>query len=763
MRKKPFIILQWKFWASFLLIYFIPFMILGGLLYFNAVVQLRHQIEAATLDRLDLARNEFERTMNRLESLSVHISSDPELTPYYARLQAYRSDGTIGALRKFKAYNPLIEDILLYYQGDHNLYTTNGLSSFQTLATYSYVFPSSKAGDFQGMLDQMEGPMIMPINMANTPQGDRPRLLAYMLPLPFNSLLYYGSIVFVLDQKKLTEMFDQTLGEFKGHLMIYDENDHVIAAKSNLEHFISEDIVSKMSTFKENGIHESLIRNERYSFSVVRSDKLGWSIVAAMPKDQFLSRVIDMRSFILVVSVFLLFIGAGISMLLSRKFYRPISRLLDQIKEHFSSPAQDMVNEIQYIQETWMVTHRQNQKLNLQVEHQFRYVRDQFLYQLIRGKHPDLELWKSIRSEAKESPFLQGERFFVALLSLDIPADRPVPSGEMEKVSEWLVEISLPHIRAYGLELVERFTYAIMACVMEPALPPRDIQKELADAIRTRMRERYRIQAFIGLGNLYSDINRMNSSFIEASVASDYRMIAGNEGVIYFEDVGHFEDQNQLWLPAAEHLRFIQSLKQGDEKIAQQMLQAIIEYIRAQEKSYFMLRLVCVDLINSVTKVMRELQIEGHADLIRQAAEFKHLDDLKETVHVMITLVCQHVLQMQEKRHSRLGEEILEFVQTHYCSPDLSLSYIAEHFQLSPSYVSRFLKEHSGVLFTEYIFQLRHEQAKQLLVETDKTVRDIVQEIGYAGESKFIERFKKKEGITPGQYRKLNERREKFT
>ncbi len=756
MKKKPFMTLQKKFWASFLLSYFIPFVILGSLLYFNAVVQLRQQIETTTLDRLILAKNEFERTMNRLERLSVNISSNPELTPYYTRLEVYRSNETANILRNYKAYNPLIEDILLYYQGDGNLYTSNGLSSFQALTDYSYVFPSSIGNDLQVVLDQLEGPTIMPINMAYTQQDDKPRLLAYMLPIPFNSLLYYGSVVFVLDQSHLTELFDQSLGGFNGHLLIYDDNDHVIAAKSNTLPLSSMELLADTSLFKEDGIYEAHVHNEQYSFSVVRSDKLGWSIIAAIPTDQFLSRVINMRSFLLTIAVILLFIGTGMSMLLSHRFYQPINRLLEQIKAHFSNPMQATNNEFQYIEDMWMTTHRQNQELNWQVESQFKYVRDQFLYQLIRGKHANQEVWESIRATENLPPVQEGEHFFVAKLSLELADIRSLPSRDVEQISEWLARIEIPNLRVYWLELMERFTYAIIVCVSKIELQPRNIQQEFADYIRTHMKERYRIQTSIGIGNLYDDINRMNSSFIEASSASDYRMIVGNESIIYFEDVRHFEDQNQLWLPAAEHLRFIQSLKQGDEQIAEQMLQATIEYIRAQEKSYLMLRLVCMDLINSIAKVMREMQIEGQVDLIKQAAEFKHLDDLKETVQEIIVLICQHAHRIQEKQYSLLGEQILSFIQTHYRSPDLSLSYIAEHFQLSPSYVSRFLKEHYGILFTEYIFQLRHEEAKRLLVETDKTIRNIVQEVGYVGESKFIERFKKREGLTPGQYRKLN-------
>jgi AraC-like DNA-binding protein/ABC-type thiamin/hydroxymethylpyrimidine transport system permease subunit len=710
-----------KYWASILLIYFIPFAILGGLLYYNAVVQLRKQIETATLDRLTSAKSEFERTMNRLESLAVHMSADPELSPYHAQLNAYTSAGTVRVLGNYKAYNPLISDILLYYRGNTTMYSTIGTNSLDTLTEKIYSFPSSIGSDFEAYLNRLDGPAILPVNTVVRREDVPSQLLAMMQPIPANSLLYYGAVVFVLDQAKMTEMIDQAWGDFSGVLAIVDENDTVIATKSTLAGEVRNQFIDQLAAYRSRGggIYESTIHRESYSISVVRSDKLGWTIVAAMPSRQFFSRVIDMRSFVLVLSSLLLLAGAGISLLMSRRIVQPLRRLSERM------------------------------------EHQSGYMREQALYQLIRG---NVSGKKDRESLLTYQPFRrEHDRFFVAFVSLGFAPERPVPTSQLDLLTDFFADLKLSALEAYGFELVERLTYAVVAGIDDDEAPVESAQQELAAFIRGRLGEEFQAKAFVGLGNAYPQLEAINRSFIEASAAAEYRVVTGNDGVVRFADVAKAEQSDDMWLPAAEQLRFVQSLKQGDYELARQTLGSMIDSIRAREQSFLILRLGCLDLVNSTAKLMREMQVGWDAGLIKQAAGFKHLDELEDILAKMAESICRHVAGMQEQRHSRLGGEMLSYIREHFRSPGLCLDELAEHFQLSPSYISRFLKEHSGVLFSECLFQLRHEEAKRLLAETAMTVKQIVQSVGYTGESKFIERFKKLEGVTPGQYRKQSE------
>lgn len=86
-------------------------------------------------------------------------------------------------------------------------------------------------------------------------------------------------------------------------------------------------------------------------------------------------------------------------------------------------------------------------------------------------------------------------------------------------------------------------------------------------------------------------------------------------------------------------------------------------------------------------------------------------------------------------------------------STTLSLNQLADVVHLSPSYVSRLLKEEFGQSFSHMYRQLKVNWAKQVLLETDDTISSISDALGYVEPSYFIRQFKKHVGTTPLKYR----------
>lgn len=60
-----------------------------------------------------------------------------------------------------------------------------------------------------------------------------------------------------------------------------------------------------------------------------------------------------------------------------------------------------------------------------------------------------------------------------------------------------------------------------------------------------------------------------------------------------------------------------------------------------------------------------------------------------------------------------------------------------------------------GCSITQYIQGRRMSQAEHLLIDTDFTMGQIAQMIGYTTSSRFAELFKKSTGILPIEYRRL--------
>lgn len=92
----------------------------------------------------------------------------------------------------------------------------------------------------------------------------------------------------------------------------------------------------------------------------------------------------------------------------------------------------------------------------------------------------------------------------------------------------------------------------------------------------------------------------------------------------------------------------------------------------------------------------------------------------------------------------------------HNYHKDLSLNDVADVVHVSPSYLSRVFSRELGVPFKKYLIDLRLDQAKRLLLSTNKLIGEVALAVGYQDTSYFCRIFKQREGCSPNQFRAQN-------
>lgn len=85
---------------------------------------------------------------------------------------------------------------------------------------------------------------------------------------------------------------------------------------------------------------------------------------------------------------------------------------------------------------------------------------------------------------------------------------------------------------------------------------------------------------------------------------------------------------------------------------------------------------------------------------------------------------------------------------------EFGLAEVAAQARLSPSYLSRLLKRHTGLGFLEHLRAIRLTKAAHLLTATNLIVKEIATEVGYKHVSDFDRHFKHRYGVTPGEWRR---------
>ena len=161
-------------------------------------------------------------------------------------------------------------------------------------------------------------------------------------------------------------------------------------------------------------------------------------------------------------------------------------------------------------------------------------------------------------------------------------------------------------------------------------------------------------------------------------------------------------------------------------------------------------------LLECVQKIQTELQenIDVHSQYI-----------IVSTIELLLNY-CSRFYGRQMITRSQTNKSIIsqiESVLTHYFSANTiqerglpTVKYLAEHVHLSPSYLSDLLKKETGKNAQEHIHFYLIEEAKNLLLNSEKNVNEIAYNLGFEYPQYFNTLFKKKTGRTPKEFRNLN-------
>ncbi|TXG38971.1 helix-turn-helix domain-containing protein [Seonamhaeicola maritimus] len=114
------------------------------------------------------------------------------------------------------------------------------------------------------------------------------------------------------------------------------------------------------------------------------------------------------------------------------------------------------------------------------------------------------------------------------------------------------------------------------------------------------------------------------------------------------------------------------------------------------------------------------------------------------------------ISQVSINKHIRDFENYLKEEKA-YLNPHLSLESVAEHLKISPSYLSRTIHSELDSSFSDYVHNLRVQEAKSYLCKpefSNYTMVSIGLEAGFNSRSSFFNIFKLETGKTPYQYKK---------
>lgn len=417
------------------------------------------------------------------------------------------------------------------------------------------------------------------------------------------------------------------------------------------------------------------------------------------------------------------------------------------------APAGD---EFQVIEQIARSLHRSNHELSALSNMDKADLKQFILLNLIQGKVADFQEIKI--SLNRIGLFLENNYLLVAVLYSD---------HDMAGF-----ETSAAFLEAYG-ETKDKTIYAVhgmenreLILVVSVYDDDMDTHRLFFEELQADFSTRYDSQILIGVGQIYPELNHLSVSYRQAVMACESRRIRDDSPILYFslhDDIRSLEDRHQNMLDFLEKAIADLSLPK-----AESALHYFLDQASAGNPSIRNIRHICNSIVQVVSAAFYLLpfrikeEFPGYSyleqiSLVETEAGYRDfILDIKAQTGRLIGMYLTAFDQkpMEADGQNVVRSQIIPFIEQNIRNNQLSLMLIAAEFDFSTAHISRIFKEEMKMTVLEYINRQRIELAKQLLVSSDVAVEDIVTEIGYMNTSSFIRKFRRAEGVTPGEYRK---------
>lgn len=263
--------------------------------------------------------------------------------------------------------------------------------------------------------------------------------------------------------------------------------------------------------------------------------------------------------------------------------------------------------------------------------------------------------------------------------------------------------------------------------------------------------------ASIGLSKVKQHGAKVCEAVREAGQALNGRLLGQKDLIL---EAGNRPGGSGFIYPGEQERAFLLSLQSGSESAARHEYLEFMSRISMDTVTVEQLQRSSLLLLYAVEK---QLQAKG-ADFSqicgKSPAVYTEIlgarNDAGSAARIftgeLIPKVTGFYNRLGEKQAGKVVEEMKQQVEAYYNQP-LSLQGIAQSYYMNPDYLSRIFKKATGKNFVDYLTDVRIGKSKELLKFSKYKNYEIAQMVGYEDYRYFSQIFKKRLGMTIGEYR----------
>lgn len=714
------------------------------------------------LEKLESICTQNETSLQNITTIIRILSENkelPELITASPTPKNHSANAISEILGQVKSNNRLIDCIYIYNRSNATVYSDSGASHATNFfrSQYCYAdYPKSYWDNYTSLDPDYDMKILTPslVSNADTQKTVIPIVFTKFGDIDADNLVIVNvdltDILSTANNSKLTE---------NSIFFILNKNNRIIFSENNdVSHVFGDSFyynvgANRISSF-DYYVNDSNALIMSYSPD---SSVLGYAYIAIVPYSDINSRTVKLIYMMVILGIFTLisvFLGVYFS---TKKIYTPIESLASMFDDNDSPDTVDDNEDetanndmLQKLHSSVQQTLEANNSLYNKYTKYLPLVKERYLINLLNSNEhytPDKEQTELLDDFVNE--------YFCSVVIKLLPTDEfynLFNNVEYNAIQSGLYEIiEAKFAEKYALYVIPSETNTLYVLLNLTNDNEMESILEIIEKFRHDMDyDKQYMTVKIGVGHIYKNLSGLKKSHHEA--INSVSNVIGLSHVRINDDSTKMETYD---LTINDENTLLNHLILGHIDEAEIYIDDILAKNITQNISDAALMQLYIQILNIVFKVMRMKKIDydpdscGDFQIIAEIIKLP-IPEVYDTILKYIEIIQDHTNITNTKVDI---QSVISYINEHY-SDDLGLETIADNFNTTSKYLSKLIKDKLGVNFVDYLAGIRISAAKQLLIESNKNISEIYEDVGFNNRATFIRTFKKNSGLTPSEFRK---------
>lgn len=753
-----------KMAVSYIVMLIVSVLVTGGVAYYKTYSIVYDNIQEANLGSILNLEQKMASFTRETDELALSLQGWPAIKKMFT-MSGRRSGSLVNdeelfnlvyVLRKHKAMHSYIDNMAIVFRDVDMVIDCNSFSStYEEFFGYRFFF---EAEGFQGVedIDFAQNSRLVSgcrFGKYSPPNQD---CILYFRAIPNTSGVHKAMLMVIMKPENMQNQLNSSVVLENEMWLIRGEDGKVILAGTEC----SEEELERLPIPEEGESRAgyALWQGTRSACYYVKPESMDYIFYTFFPVNHILGQFLGTFLFMALSLVVIITVGILFAWHCAKRSYAPIQRLASSAA--IVDQGDKRINEYSLIEESLEYLSSENDVLRESISTQMPILRNNLLNRLLSST----TVREADREELEKYAITFPHAWFLVSM-VSVEAMRLHPDEEM---------IDSPAFSALFLSCIkEYFSEQNMVCYLAETQNEnnayamiinsdttdtelfRSLFGGFPDFLRKKLSASVDVDVSIGISRMASGPVNFKALYYQALHALEYRHFLSCPRVVWYEDLKETVSVSYNFT-LNDELKLGNLLKSGQKAEALEYVNAVLDDFFAQGK---VRREDALYIFNQILFICAKTIHETQASFA-EIVDFKKLYSLmlftqmNEYTLACVEATCDSVKDRQKAAESELSRKIVRYIGENFRSCDMTLTFLADYFNVSSIYVSKSVKKVAEINFIDYLHRLRIDEAKRLLRETGQSIREIGAQMGYDSDKNFIRVFKKYEGITPGQYRK---------